>query len=140
MGLKVVLRLLAEQAGGGLVKAMGDGLVRGARAVRTRPARASGVPVVRGGLIERLLRDGLGSREVEGRGRIEVELGLGRTLSRGHPGGPMWEIEMEEDALHGGGQGDEGDDPHVAAAGGAQEREHLLELGQELGPEHEARS
>jgi hypothetical protein len=32
---------------------------------------------------------------------------------------------MEEEVLHGGGEGDEGDDPHLATAGGAEEREHF---------------
>ena len=92
------------------------------------------------GLIELELRDGLRSREIEGRRLIEVELGLGRATGGGHPGRPMREIEMEEDALHGGGQGDERDDPHLAAAGGAQERKHLVDAGQKLGPGHAARS
>ena len=26
----------------------------------------------------------------------------------------MWQVEMEEDALHGGGQGDERNDPHLS--------------------------
>ena len=42
---------------------------------------------------------------------------------------------MEDDALHGGGQGDERDDPHLSTACGAQKREHLGDAGQELGPE-----
>ena len=41
---------------------------------------------------------------------------------------------MEEDTLYGGGEGDEPDDPHLAAAGGAEEREHLVDPGQELCP------
>jgi len=32
---------------------------------------------------------------------------------------------MEEDVLHGGGKGDERDDPHLPFAGGAQEAKHL---------------
>lgn len=110
------------------------------RGARVRAARASGTPVVRRGLIELVLRDGLGSRKVEGWGLIEVELGLGWTASRSDPGRPMGEVEMEEDALYGGGQGDEGDDPHFAAARGAEEGEHLVDASQELGPEHATRS
>ena len=53
---------------------------------------------MRGGLIELELRDGLGSREVEGRGLIEVELGLGRTPGGRHPGRPVRQVEMEKDA------------------------------------------
>ncbi len=33
-------------------------------------------------------------------------------------------------------EGDERDDPHLATAGGTQEREHLANPGQKLGPEH----
>ena len=86
---------------------------------------------MRGGLIELELRDGLGSREVEGRGLIEVELGLGRTPGGRHPGRPVRQVEMEKDALDGGGYGDEGDDLHVAAAGGTQERKHLVDASQD---------
>jgi hypothetical protein len=40
--------------------------------------RPSGIPVMGRGLIELVLRDGLGSREVESRGLVEVEFGLWR--------------------------------------------------------------
>jgi len=92
------------------------------------------------GLIELVLRDGFGSREVEGRGLVEVEFGLGRAASGGHAGRPMGQVEVEEDALHGGREGDERDDPHLATAGGAQQREHFVDPGQELGPQHTAGS
>jgi len=46
----------------------------------------------------------------------------------------MRQIEMEEDTLYGGGEGDEGDDAHLTAADGAEEREHLVDPGQELYP------
>jgi hypothetical protein len=59
---------------------------------------------VRRGLIELILRDEFGSREVEGRGLIEVELGLGRAPSGGRAGRPMRQVEVEEDALYGGGR------------------------------------
>ena len=116
--------------------AVGDGLVRGSGGARIGRSRASGLPVMGSGLIKLVLRDGFGSREVEGRGLVEVELSLGRTPSRGHPGRPMRQVEMEEDALHGGGQGDERDDPHLSTARGAQKREYLVDPGQKLGPEH----
>jgi hypothetical protein len=63
--------------------AVGDSLVRGARG---RPARASGVPVMGRVLVELVLGDGLGSFEIEDRGLVEVELGLGRAACGGHPG------------------------------------------------------
>jgi len=80
----------------------------GARMDRTRGHRR-----------EALVRCGLGSREIEGRRLIELKFGLGMAPSGGDPGGPMWEVEMEEvemeeDALHGGGQGDERDDPPLS--------------------------
>jgi hypothetical protein len=59
--------------------AVGDSLVRGARG---RPARSSGVPVMGRVLVERVLRDGLGSLEIEDRGLVEVELGLGGPRDR----------------------------------------------------------
>ena len=85
------------------------------------------------GLIKLVLRDGLGRREVEGRGLVEVELGLGRTPGRGHPGRPMGQVEVEEDVPYGGGEGDERYDPHLTAAGRAQEREHLVDASHEPG-------
>jgi len=119
--------------------AAGYGRVRQVGEARIGPARASGIPVMGRRLIELELRDGLRSREVEGRGLVEVEFGLGRAPSGGHPGGPMRQVEVEEDALYGGGEGDEGDDPHLAAAGRAQEGQHLVDASQELGPVHAAR-
>ena len=92
--------------------AVGGGLVRGAEGRggggRLRP---SGIPVVGWGLIELELREGLRSRELESWGLIEVELGLGRAPSGGHAGRLVRQVEMEEDALYGGGEGDERDDP-----------------------------
>ena len=123
--------------------AMEDGPVGGARGCQRKgmkPAGASGLPVMGSGLIELVLRDGFGSRGVEGRGLIEVELGLGSTPSGRHPGRPMRQVEMEEGVLHGGGEGDEGDDSHLSTASGTQEREHLVDAGEKLGPEHAAGS
>ena len=115
--------------------AVEDGPVGGGcRRAGKRPARASDFPVLGRRLVEVVLRDGLGIREIEGRRLIEVEFDLWRAPSGGQPGRLMRQVEMEEDALHGGGKGDEGDDPHLAAAGGTQEREHLVDPGQELCP------
>jgi len=57
-------------------------------------------------LVELKVRDGLRSRQVEGWGLIERELGLRRAPSGGEAGRAMGQVEMEEDALHGGGEGD----------------------------------
>ena len=67
-----------------------------------------------------------------------MEFGLGRPASGGDAWRPMRQVEMEEDVLHGGGERDEGDDAHVTAADGTQEREHLVDPGQELRPQHAA--
>ena len=121
--------------------AVEDGRVGGGcRRAGKRPDRASDLPVVGRRLVELILRAGLGIGEVEGGGLIEVKFGLRRAASGGHPGRLMRQVEMEEDAIHGGGEGDEGDDPHLAFAGGAQEWEHLIDAGQKLGPEHAAGS
>ncbi len=86
------------------------------------------------GRIGLVVRDSVGIGEVEGGGLVEVELGLGRATGGGHAGRPMGEVEREEDALYGGGQGDERDDAHLTAADGTQEREHLVDAGEKLGP------
>jgi hypothetical protein len=119
--------------------AVGGRLVPGSggRSGRGR-LRASDLPVVRRGLIELELRHGFGSREVEGRGLVEVEFGLGRAASGGHAGRPMRQVKMEEDALYGGREGDPRDDLHLATADGTQEREHLVDASQKLGPEDAA--
>ena len=59
----------------------------GAGGARKMPVRASGIPAVGSGLIELILRDELGSREVEGRGLVEVGFGLGRAPSGVNRGG-----------------------------------------------------
>ena len=92
------------------------------------------------GLIKLEFRDRVWDGEIEGRGLVEVQLGLGRATGGGHPGRPMREVEVEEDALDGRGKGDERDDPHLTAADATQEREHLVDAGQELGPEPAAGS
>lgn len=91
-------------------------------------------------MIELELWDRFRSGVIEGRGLVEVELGLGRVTSGGHAGRPMGQVEVEENALHGGGEGDEGDDPHLTTAGRAQEGQHFVDAGQEPGPQHAAGS
>ena len=78
-------------------------------------------------LVELVIGDGLGSREIEDRRLIEVKFGLGRAPSGGDLGGAMRQVEIKEDALYGRGKGDEGNDPHLALVCGAQEREHLVD-------------
>ena len=44
----------------------------------------------------------------------------------------MWEVEMEEDALYGGGQSHERDESHLAATGGAEKGEYLIDPGRPI--------
>jgi hypothetical protein len=90
--------------------------------------------------LELELRDRVGGREIEGRGLVEVKLALGRPTSGGHAGRPVGQVEMEQDALHGGGEGNESEDLHLTAAGGAQEGEHLVNPSQELCPSRAQRN
>ena len=69
--------------------AVGGGLVPGSGGKRIGRGHTSGLPAIGRGLIELELRDGLGSREVEGRGLIELKFGLGRTPGGRHRGRPM---------------------------------------------------
>jgi hypothetical protein len=68
--------------------------------------RPSGIRVMGSGLIELVVRESVGSGEIEGRGLVEVQLGLGRPASGGYAGRPMRQVEMEEDVLNGGGERD----------------------------------
>jgi len=61
---------------------------------------------------------------------------LGRAPGGGHAGRSVGQVKTAEDALDGGGERDEGDGPHLAAAGRAQEREPLAGSGENPGPEH----
>jgi hypothetical protein len=87
--------------------ASGDGRARQAGGAQMGPDRASDLPVLGRRLIELELRDGLGRREVEGRGLVEVEFGLGRAASGRHAGRPMRQVKIEEDAPYGGRESDE---------------------------------
>ena len=42
-------------------------------------------------------------------------------------------VEVGEDGAHGGGVGDEGNDPHLAPTLGAKEREHFVDAGRHSG-------
>ena len=65
----------------------------------------SGLPVLGSGRIELELRGRVGGGKVEGWGLVEVKLALGRAASGRDAGRLMGQIEMEQDALHGGGRG-----------------------------------
>ena len=56
-----------------------------------------------GRLIELELRGRVGGSEIEGWSLVEIKLSLGRTASGRDAGRLMGQIEMEQDALHGGG-------------------------------------
>jgi hypothetical protein len=53
---------------------------------QTHLHRISDLPVLGRRLIELELRESLGSGEIEGRGLVEVKLGLGEGRARGRPG------------------------------------------------------
>ena len=67
----------------------------------------SGLPVLRNGLIELELRGRVGGSEIEGWSLVEIKLGLRRAPSGRDAGRLIRQLEMEQDALHGGGQGNE---------------------------------
>lgn len=48
--------------------------------------------------------------------------------------GTVRQIEVSEDGADHGRIGEEGEDPHPAATAWAQQRQHLVDPGQELGP------
>jgi len=87
------------------------------------------------------VRDGLGLGGVEGRGLIELEVGLAvkaevglrRTPSRGEGWRCGGQTEVAEDGLNGLELGEEGEDALVGAAVGALEGEDLVDAGEETG-------
>ena len=87
---------------------MGDGGRPGGSTGRPgrRRERGSDPRVLGRGRIDLELRESEGRGEVEGRGLVEVKLGLGRDASGRDQGRPMRQIEMVEDALDGGGERD----------------------------------
>ena len=67
----------------------------------------------------------LGVGEVEIERRVEEELALGWTTRRSNGRRSVREIQVEEDCLYRERIGKEGEDPHLASAGGAEKREQM---------------
>ena len=113
----------------------GDGqLGRGDGAVGGRVRRESVVEAGRQGLIEAEVGLGLRVRGVEGGGLIEQEVALWRAASGGEGRGAVWEVEMEEDGGDDGRVGEKGEDRHLATARGAEQRQDLVDPGEEHRP------
>jgi hypothetical protein len=97
---------------------------------------ASEVEVVGRRLVEVEVWDGLGLGGVEGRCLIEEpgeEIALGRS-ARGREGwGFVREVDVEEDGGDDGRIGQKREDPHVGAAGGTQERQHVVDASEQDG-------
>lgn len=89
---------------------------------------------VRERLVEVKVRDELGVGLVEIGGLVEEEFALGQSARWGEGWRSVGKLEMEEDGLDGGGVSEESEDPHLAAAGGAQQGKHLVDPGEELSP------
>src|SRR5690606_1851587 len=101
---------------------------------RTARDGGSGVDVFGERLVELKLRAGIAVGGVIAGGLFEVELGLGRP-----PGGrdgwrAVGEAQVDEDRPDDAGLGEEGDDPHGAAAGGADQGQDLVDAREEQGP------
>ena len=71
---------------------------------------------------------------MEGRSLVEEEISLRRTASGLDGGRCVRELEVVQDGDDDGRIGDEGDDPHGATAGGAEQRQHLVDASQKDGP------
>jgi hypothetical protein len=86
----------------------------------------------RQGLVELEVGDGLGLGGIEGQCLIEEpgeEITLGRSASgrEGRGRGFVREVEVEEDGGDDGRIGQEREDPHLAATGGAEQRQHIVD-------------
>ena len=96
--------------------------------------RESVVEAGRQGLVEAEFGLGITIREVEGGRLIEEEVTLWRAARGGEGWGAVWEIEMEEDGGDDRRVGEKGEDGHLAAARRAEQRQDLVDPGEEHGP------
>ena len=103
------------------------GLPRGAK-------RFSVVEVVGQRLVELDGWDGLGIGRVKARCLVEQEGSLRRAASGREGRRPVGKVEVQEDGGEDGWIGQEGEDLHGAAAGRAEERQDLIDPGEEHGP------
>ncbi len=86
------------------------------------------------GLIELEVGHGVSIGGVEGGSLIEQEVTLRGRAGGREERGPVGQLEVEEDGGDDGRVGEEGEDAHGSAAGGAEEREDLVDAGEEDGP------
>jgi hypothetical protein len=94
------------------------------------------------GLIEAEVRHGLRIGGIEDGRPVEVEerIGVaGRLFGWWRAGGGEWwwgggKFDVPEDPGDGEGIGEEGEDPHFGAAVGADERQNLVDAGEQSGP------
>jgi len=103
------------------------GLPRGAK-------RFSVVEVVGQRLVELEVGHGLRIGWVEARRLVEQEVPLGWAASRCEGRGLVGKVEVNEDGGDNRWVGEKGEDVHGAAAGGAEERQDLIDPGEEHGP------
>jgi hypothetical protein len=88
----------------------------------------------RQGLVEHEVWVGLGVRRIEGGGLIEEEVALWRAARGGAGRGTVGEVDVEEDGGYDGRVGEKGEDGHLATAGGAEERQDIVDASEEHGP------
>jgi len=66
---------------------------------------------------------------------VEGELGLRRSAGGRYGRRPVRQLQVEQDGANGGRIGEEGQDPHLPSTGGAQQRQHLVDPGEQESPE-----
>jgi len=98
------------------------------------PIESSVVGAVGQRLVELEVGRGLGIGGVEAGRLVEEEVPLGRASSGSERRRPVGDVEVEEDGGDDGWVGEEGEDSHGAAAGRAEERQDLVDTGEEHGP------
>jgi hypothetical protein len=82
-------------------------------------------------LVELEVGEGLWIGGVEARRLVEQEVTLGWPASRCEERGFVGKVEVNEDGGDDGWVGEEGEDPHGAAASRAEERQDLVDTGEE---------
>jgi hypothetical protein len=85
-------------------------------------------------LVELEVGEGLGIGGVEARRLVEQEGSLGRAASGRERRRPVGEVEVQKNSGDDRRVGEKGEDLHGAAAGRAEERQDLVDAGEEHGP------
>jgi len=97
-------------------------------------AESSGIEIVRHGLIEYELWAGLALGRIEDRSLIQEKVSLGRSTSRRDGRRLVGELEVGKDREDDGRIGEESKDPHVATTRGAEQRQHVVDAGEQHSP------